>query len=92
LNQFYWILGGLIGSIAGSLIPFSFTGIDFALTALFVVLLMDQLRRTRDPVPAAIGIASAVIALVLVGPRHMLLAALAGALALLALARGRNKC
>ena len=47
LDQSYWILGSVVGALAGELIPFSFAGIDFALTALFVVLLMDQLTRTR---------------------------------------------
>ncbi len=92
LDQSYWVLGGIIGALAGAFIPFSFRGIDFALTALFVVLLMDQLARSRDPVPPAIGAACAVAALMLVGPGNMLIAALAGALVLLALIRGRKPC
>lgn len=92
LNQSYWILGGIIGALAGALIPFSFQGIDFALTALFVVLLMDQLARSRDFVPPAIGIACAVAALIVAGPGNMLIVALAGAIVLLALTRGRQPC
>lgn len=91
LDQSYWLAGTIIGAIAGRLIPFSFAGIDFALTALFVVLLIDQLRRTRDLLPAAIGIACAVLALILAGPANMLIVALAASLAILVLVRGRQK-
>lgn len=90
LDQSYWIAGSVIGSLAGTLIPFSFTGIDFALTALFAVLLIDQLKRTKDLIPALIGISCAVLALVAVGPRNMLIAALASSLAVLVLVRGRK--
>ncbi|MCD1655364.1 AzlC family ABC transporter permease [Treponema zuelzerae] len=91
LDQSYWILGSVVGALAGELIPFSFAGIDFALTALFVVLLMDQLTRTRDMLPAAIGLLCAVAALALFGPGQMLIAALCGGLAILILVRGRQK-
>jgi len=91
LDQSYWLAGTLIGALAGQFIPFSFAGIDFALTALFAVLLIDQLKRTKDAVPAAIGAACAVGSLVAFGPSNMLIAALAGALALLVLVRGRQK-
>jgi predicted branched-subunit amino acid permease len=62
--------------------------VDFALTALFVVLLMDQLRRGGNGIPALIGGSCAVAALILVGPGNMLIASLAGALAVLSLFRG----
>jgi len=91
MDQLYWIVGSVIGALAGTLIPFSFKGVDFALTALFTVLLIDQLRRTRDAVPTVIGAACAVVALVLAGPGRMLIAALAGAIALLALIRGTKR-
>jgi 4-azaleucine resistance transporter AzlC len=91
LDQSYWVIGSVIGALAGSLIPFSFAGIDFALTALFAVLLIDQLARTKDFVPAIIGIACSTVALAVVGPKNMLIAALASSLAVLALVKGRNK-
>jgi 4-azaleucine resistance transporter AzlC len=91
LDQSYWIIGSLIGALAGSFIPFSFTGIDFALTALFAVLLIDQLRRTKDPIPACIGLAAAILALIVIGPANMLIVALAAGIATLILVRGREK-
>lgn len=90
LDQSYWVAGSIIGALAGTLIPFSFTGIDFALTALFAVLLIDQLKRTKDFLPALIGICCAGIAIAVVGPRNMLITALAASLAILILVRGRN--
>lgn len=45
LDHIYWILGGVIGAAAGTLIPFSLEGVDFALTALFAVLLIEQIEK-----------------------------------------------
>lgn len=42
LDQFYWIAGSCIGAVAGNLIPFDSTGIDFAMTALFLVIFVEQ--------------------------------------------------
>lgn len=82
-NYLYWITGGLMGAIAGTVIPFSFAGIDFALTALFIVLLMDQIQKTKNIIPPLIGGVCAVTALVLFGPDNMLIAALAFGIALI---------
>lgn len=88
MNHLYWIIGSLVGAIAGEMIPFSFVGVDFALTALFAVLLIDQLRRSKDYVPAIIGGCCAAGALILIGPGNMLIAALTGSIAVLMLIRG----
>lgn len=64
LNQSYWILGSVIGAVAGSLIPFDFSGVDFALTALFVVLLIDQIEKSGDffpPITGAVATLAAVL-------------------------------
>ena len=45
LDQFYWFLGSTIGALAGVMIPFDMTGVDFALTALFAVLCIDQFKK-----------------------------------------------
>lgn len=82
-NYVYWITGGLIGAIAGTLLPFSLEGIDFALTALFIVLLMDQLRKTKNVIPPLIGGFCAAACLFIFGPGNMLIAALAFGIALI---------
>ena len=45
LDQSYWVGGSLIGALAGAMIPFDMTGVDFALTALFAVLTIDQIKK-----------------------------------------------
>ena len=45
LDQAYWVGGSLIGAVAGAMIHFDFTGVDFALTALFAVLSIDQIQK-----------------------------------------------
>jgi len=44
LNHIYWITGTIIGAALGTLLDFSFEGVDFALTALFTVLLIEQIK------------------------------------------------
>ena len=55
LDQIYWVGGSLIGGVAGAMIRFDMTGVDFALTALFAVLSIDQIqkfvRERKDRVP-----------------------------------------
>lgn len=55
MNQCYWITGSIIGALIGHIIPFDLTGVDFALTALFAVLTVEQLLKTKDIVPILIG-------------------------------------
>ena len=59
LDQAYWVLGSAIGAIAGSLIPFNAEGIDFAMTALFIVIFVDQWLAGGNRIPAVIGLLSA---------------------------------
>ncbi len=54
--QLYWVLGGVAGVLVGSALPMQLDGLDFALTALFVVLAVDAFRARRD-VPAPSGAA-----------------------------------
>lgn len=87
LNQTYWVMGSVIGALAGIWIPASFKGVDFALTALFAVLLIEQLRNRKNIIPALIGGICAVLALVIAGRQNMLIAALASSLAIIILVR-----
>ncbi len=76
LDQSYWIIGSCIGSLAGSVLPFSPRGIDFAMTALFVVMLLEQLRAARAALPAVIGAVAAVAGLLVFGAQNFLLPAM----------------
>ncbi len=63
LHQFYWVLGSVIGAVAGELLTFDTSGIDFSMTALFVVILVEQLkgggREARISAATAIVLAGA---------------------------------
>jgi len=87
LNQSYWILGTAIGSIAGSLIRFNWAGIDFAMTALFVVIFVDQWERSKNHLPAITGIAVAAICLIIFGPDNFIIFSMIGILIVLTLSR-----
>jgi 4-azaleucine resistance transporter AzlC len=82
LDQSYWVAGSMVGTIAGSLIPFNIEGISYALTALFIVLMIEQIYRVRRP---GIFIASAILAVLcvmIIPSRVSLLGAMAFSLAI----------
>ena len=64
---FYWVALSMLGGLVGSLITFDTTGIDFALTALFTVIVVDQLRGARTRIPAVVAAVSSIGALLLLG-------------------------
>lgn len=76
LDHCYWILGSIIGSVAGALIGFDTTGVEFAMTALFLVIAVDQWRSYRSHIPAILGAGATLLCLFLVGADMMLLPAL----------------
>lgn len=76
LDQSYWILGSVIGAVAGALLPIDTTGIDFAMTALFVVIAVDQWSAYKRHLPALLGAGVTLLSLFLVGAENMLLPAL----------------
>lgn len=66
-DQIYWVAGSVLGSLAGSLLPINYEGIDFVLTALFVTIFVDQWLSTKNHVPAIIGVISTLICLLIFG-------------------------
>lgn len=75
-DQIYWVTGSLIGAALGEIIPFSTEGIDFALTALFVTVFVEQWKSTRDHVPALIGVGASVLCLLIFGAGDFLIPAM----------------
>lgn len=73
MNQFYWVAGSIFGSVAGSIIPFDTTGIDFAMTALFAVLVVEQWKTNKNHIPALLGFAVTIAALFLFGADSFLI-------------------
>lgn len=72
-NQIYWITGSVMGSVLGGLITFSTEGIDFALTALFVTIFVDQWLSTKDHRAALTGVIASVICLLIFGADNFLI-------------------
>lgn len=68
LDQCYWVAGTLIGALLGNLITFDTTGLDFALTALFIVIFVDQWKAREGHVSAVIGVLASVVCLRIWGP------------------------
>lgn len=66
-DQIYWVAGSVLGSLAGSLLPINYEGIDFVLTALFVTIFVEQWLSTKNHLPAVIGVLSTVLCLLIFG-------------------------
>ncbi len=65
-NQIYWIVGCSLGNLL-SLLPISFAGVEFVLTALFVTMFVEQWRTHKNHLPAVIGVGSTVLCLAIFG-------------------------
>ena len=62
-DQLYWVAGSVLGAALGQVLPFDMTGIDFAMTALFVTIFVDQWREAKSHRPAIVGLCSAAVCL-----------------------------
>ena len=87
LNHLYWVSGATIGGLLGSVIHFNTQGLDFAMTALFVVIFLEQWLKDRSHWTALIGLGVSALCVVLCGADDFLLPAMAGILGLLTLLR-----
>ena len=68
LDQLYWICGATVGGVFGAFIGSSLEGIDFAMTAMFVVILLEQLLSSKKNLPSAlIGVGCSILCLLLLG-------------------------
>ena len=85
----YWIAFSVLGGLVGQLITFDTTGIDFALTALFIVILLDQIKSTGMKLPALIGGVSSVLCIIILGRDNFLLPSLAVTMLVLLILRNK---
>lgn len=78
LDHFYWIAGSVIGACLGEAFPYDFTGIDFSMSAFFVVILMEQVlgKPKQAKIAAITGIAVSGLCLIIFGASNFLLPAL----------------
>ena len=63
----YWVLGTLLGSLVGTLVRINYEGIEFALTALFVTIFVEQWLSTKKHGPAIVGVAATTLSLLIFG-------------------------
>lgn len=76
LNQLYWVVGCAAGGIFGQLLPLDIEGVSFAMTALFVVIFMDQWMKEPNHVSSIVGVLATAGALVLFGADAFLIPAM----------------
>lgn len=89
LDWLYWVVSSILGGVLGNFLTFDTTGLDFALTALFVVLLLEQVSKRENRPAAAIGIGATVVSLLAFGADNLVIPAMV--LILVVLLVGRRK-
>ena len=83
LDQLYWVASAFLGAAVGSVLPFSTEGVDFVMTAMFVVIFLNQWEKDKQHYSALIGIAAPLVCLAVFGSGSFLLPAMACILVLL---------
>lgn len=91
LDQCYWVFGCTLGGFLGTAVPFSTKGIDFVMTALFVVIFLEQWRTKENQKPALIGLLVCVLCRIFFGPNWFILACMAAMVAVFSIARPHLK-
>lgn len=87
LNHFYWFSGATLGGIFGSLIHFDTKGLDFVMTAMFVVIFLEQWMKEKRHVSAVTGVGLSLFCLILFGPDRFLIPSMLAILGALTLMR-----
>ena len=77
LDQLYWITGCTLGALLGTFIEFDSTGIDFAMTALFVVIFIEQWLSTKSHLPAILGAGTTLVCLFVFGADYFIIPSMA---------------
>lgn len=89
LNQIYWVAGATIGGIFGSFIPFDTKGIEFVMTALFVVIFLENWLKEKDHSASVIGLFISLICLTVFKGTNFIIPSMIIILSVLTLLRGR---
>lgn len=83
LDHCYWVLGTLLGAVAGAVLPIDSEGVEFALTALFLTVFLEQWLTAKKHGPAMIGVGASVLCLLIFGSDGFLIPAMLAITALL---------
>lgn len=78
MNQCYWVLGSFLGAFIGTALSFDTKGIEFSMTALFVVIFVEQWESTKNHMPALIGLGISLLCLLVFGADNFLIPAMIG--------------
>jgi hypothetical protein len=87
LNQMYWFTGATIGGLAGSLLKFNTEGLSFVMTAMFVVIFLEQWKKEKRRWTAAVGIGASAACLAIFGPDSFMIPTMIAIITLLCLLR-----
>ena len=87
LNQLYWVSGATLGGIFGSLIKFNTEGLDFVMTAMFVVIFMEQFLKEKNHIPSFLGLGVSLVCLIIFGADNFIIPSMIGILVILSAAR-----
>ncbi|MCI1914896.1 MAG: AzlC family ABC transporter permease [Bifidobacteriaceae bacterium] len=88
LNQLYWVSGSTLGGLFGSVVRINTEGLDFSMTAMFVVIFMEQWMRDRNHTSSLLGLALSVVCLVVFGASNFIIPSMLTILVALTLLRG----
>lgn len=89
LNHFYWFFGSTLGGIFGSLIEFNTEGLDFVMTAMFVVIFLEQWLKDENHTSAILGLGLSLLCLIAFGADGFIIPAMLAILGVLTLVRGK---
>lgn len=76
INYLTWLVFSYVGALIGHAISFNTTGLDYVLTALFLVLTVEQYKQTTNHKPLMLGLSLSVVALLIFGPKDFMIPAL----------------
>lgn len=91
LNHFYWVFGATLGGLCGSILHFNTEGLDFVMTAMFVVIFLEQWLKEKNHVPAILGLGLSVLCLIFFGADNFMLPSMAAILGVLSLMGGLTR-
>lgn len=89
LDQLYWVLGAALGGLCGSLLTLNTEGLDFVMTAMFVVIFLENWLKEENHTSSLLGLALPCACLVLFGAQSFILPSMAAILLALTALRGR---
>lgn len=89
LDQLYWVLGAALGGLCGSLLTLNTEGLDFVMTAMFVVIFLENWLKEENHTSSLLGLALPLVCLVLFGAQSFILPSMAAILLALTALRGR---